>query len=229
MSAEVLSTPELLEQILVQLPIRDLLVAAPLVSKTWHAVTLSPTLQRTLFFEPDPLASSSKRVQNPLLAETFPPFAFCEGKLWLGSLDAIEATPWSKAPDAFKREEASWRRMLVSQPPVQTMVIEQEVHGMGGSSERQAVLDDLSLRMGVLYDLIVSFVGNDEDLSFRFRSRDGTKLEGDLMLELFASYGCEDSGRTLDKRFRSDGEKKPMEIPFGKWERRNDDAYSLFE
>ncbi|KAJ6508677.1 hypothetical protein C8R45DRAFT_449643 [Mycena sanguinolenta] len=228
MSAAVLSTPELLEQILVQLPIRDLLVAAPLVSKTWRAVTLSPTLQRALFFEPDPLASPSKRVQNPLLVETFPPFAFCEGKLWPGSLDAIEAMPWSRAPDAFKRKEASWRRMLVSQLPVQTMVIEQEVHGMAGSSKRQAVLNDLSLRMGALHDLIVSFVGNDEGVSFRFRSRDGTKLEGHLVLELFASYGCLDSERTLNKRFRSDGEKKPMEIPFGKWEQGND-AYSLFQ
>ncbi|KAJ6508651.1 hypothetical protein C8R45DRAFT_448958 [Mycena sanguinolenta] len=215
MSAGVLSTPELLEQILVQLPLRDLLVAAPLVSKTWRAVTLSPTLQRALFFEPDPLASPSKRVQNPLLVETFPPFAFCEGELWPGSLDAIEAMPWSRAPDAFKRKEASWRRMLVSQPPVQTIIIAQQTSGMAGVSERRAVLNDLLLRMGALYDLTLPLI-DDDVVCFRI----GTEVEGNLLLETSAGYGCmDDLSRELDERFRSDGAKF-MEVPFGKWETR---------
>ncbi|KAF7346435.1 putative MFS transporter [Mycena sanguinolenta] len=220
MSAEVISTPELLEQILVHLPIRDLLVAAPLVSKTWHAVTLSPALQRALFFEPDPLASASTRVKNPLLAETFPPF-FEDDPHWSGNLEAIESMPWSKAPDAFKRQEASWRRMLVTQPPAQTMVIEQEVSGMAGISERRAVLKDLSLRMGVLYDTIVPFI-EDDVVCFRIQWHNGIALEGpgDLKLEVGAGYGCmDDLSRTLGGRFHSDGE-KVIEVPFGKWETR---------
>ncbi|KAJ7790782.1 hypothetical protein B0H14DRAFT_3501268 [Mycena olivaceomarginata] len=43
----------------------DLLMTAPLVNKTWQS-TLTPSVQRALFFEPDP---SSERTQNPLLAE----------------------------------------------------------------------------------------------------------------------------------------------------------------
>ncbi|KAF8141028.1 hypothetical protein K438DRAFT_1995431 [Mycena galopus ATCC 62051] len=53
----VMRTPELLERTLSQLPMRDLLVAAPL---------------RVLFFEPDP-GTSTELVQNPLI-EFFPPF-----------------------------------------------------------------------------------------------------------------------------------------------------------
>ncbi|KAJ6508668.1 hypothetical protein C8R45DRAFT_1208302 [Mycena sanguinolenta] len=221
MSPEVIATPELLERILAQLPIRDLLVLAPLVSKTWHAVTLSPTLQRVLFLEPDPLALASERTQNPLLMEAFSPFfPSREGSTsypgW-SSLKDIETMLWSRAPDAFKREEASWRRMLVSQPPAQTMIIEQKISSMTGISERRAVLEDLSLRMGVLYDLTVPLI-QDFVVCFRIHWR---KLEGpaDLRFEVFGAYSCTDDRRKPTKRFRSDGE-KPMEIAFGQWDRR---------
>ncbi|KAF8144400.1 hypothetical protein K438DRAFT_1426589, partial [Mycena galopus ATCC 62051] len=130
----VLSIPELLELILVRLPMRDLLVTAPLVSKTWHAATLSPELQRALFFEPDAL---SPPIRNPLLMETFPPFFAVPPPnqnrwLWPGTPDAIKAMPWSRAPEAFKRANASWRRMLVTQPPTRTMVIISTSYGRRG-------------------------------------------------------------------------------------------------
>ncbi|KAJ7834824.1 hypothetical protein B0H14DRAFT_2797994, partial [Mycena olivaceomarginata] len=67
----VISTPKLLELILSHLPARDLLVTTPFVSKTWLAHTLTPALQRALFFRPDILSTP---LQNPLLAEIFPPF-----------------------------------------------------------------------------------------------------------------------------------------------------------
>ncbi|KAJ7744769.1 hypothetical protein DFH07DRAFT_963614 [Mycena maculata] len=69
---KVLSTPELLELILARLPMRNLLFNALLVSKTWHAIVILPSLQRTLFFQPDHLCFPP--IQNPLLAEKFPPF-----------------------------------------------------------------------------------------------------------------------------------------------------------
>ncbi|KAJ7657130.1 hypothetical protein B0H14DRAFT_2321869, partial [Mycena olivaceomarginata] len=161
------STPELLENTLLQLPMRDLLVTAPLVCKTWHAVTLSPIIQRTLFFEGDP--SASKRVQNPLLRELFPPFFALppppngqrsKSAAWPGNADTITTMPWSKttrpwskAPSAFKRAEASWRRMLVIQPPVHTVRITQTMNSFMCTSQRHGLLKDSSLRMGVLYDL----------------------------------------------------------------------------
>ncbi|KAF8187906.1 hypothetical protein K438DRAFT_1420560, partial [Mycena galopus ATCC 62051] len=147
----VMSTPELVELTLSHLPMRDLLVTVPLVSKTWQAITLTPALQRALFFLPQ--LTASKRVRNPLLIENFHPFFAREAPNCRGWPDAkaIQKMPWSKASDAFRRPEASWRRMLVTQPPSQSMVV--SVISNGGHSEQRAVLKDLSLRMGTLYDL----------------------------------------------------------------------------
>ncbi|KAJ6559703.1 hypothetical protein B0H19DRAFT_1069436 [Mycena capillaripes] len=122
----VIQTPELVEHTLALLPIRDLLVTAPLVNKMWQAITLSPTLQRALFFEADPTASASHPVKNPLLVELFQPFFAsnpAKKYLWPGSAASILAMPWARAPEAFKRAGASWRRMLVTQPPAQTIVV----------------------------------------------------------------------------------------------------------
>ncbi|KAJ7301748.1 hypothetical protein DFH08DRAFT_667471, partial [Mycena albidolilacea] len=148
----VISTPELLELILSCLPMRDLLVTAPLVSKTWQALTLTPALQRTLFFRPD---LSSEPAQNPLLLMLFPPFFAAEKpRRWSWpDAEAIQSMPCAKAPEVFKRREASWRRMLVIQPPAPKMIVTEHCHARHGDFERSAVLDDPCLRMGVLYDL----------------------------------------------------------------------------
>ncbi|KAF8181147.1 hypothetical protein K438DRAFT_1415641, partial [Mycena galopus ATCC 62051] len=127
-----MSTPELLELTLSHLPMRHLLITAPLVSKTWQAITLTPTPQRALFFLPD---LTSEPIQNPLLAQIFPPFFIHGGQSrssWPGHASSIMSMSWSKAPDAFKRKEASWRRMLVMQPPAQTMLITETSRGRGG-------------------------------------------------------------------------------------------------
>ncbi|KAJ7237674.1 hypothetical protein C8J57DRAFT_1568119 [Mycena rebaudengoi] len=93
---EVISTAELLELILAQLPLNILLATVPLVSKTWQSATLSPTLQRALFFQPDPL---SRPVQNLLLTALFPPFFPADQQVRKAS--AIAAMPWANAPAAF--------------------------------------------------------------------------------------------------------------------------------
>ncbi|KAJ7348446.1 hypothetical protein DFH08DRAFT_959852 [Mycena albidolilacea] len=105
----VISTPELLEATLYHLPMHDLLLSAPLVSKMWQATTLTPILQRALFFQPDP---SSPRGLNPLLAKSFSPF-FTSDEVWMWSVRDIGAMPWANAYKAFRRRQASWRRMLV--------------------------------------------------------------------------------------------------------------------
>ena len=52
-TTKVLGTNELLEMILLKLPLRDVLLAQ-LVCKTWRAdITASIDLQRALFFEPE--------------------------------------------------------------------------------------------------------------------------------------------------------------------------------
>ncbi|KAJ6537697.1 hypothetical protein B0H19DRAFT_1180680 [Mycena capillaripes] len=201
----VASTPELLELILTHLPMRDLLVAAPLVSKTWQTITLSPTLQRALFFQADP---SSEPICNPLLVEMFPPFFAQPGEnrwLWPGKASSIMAMPWSKAPGAFKRKEASWRRMLVAQPPVQKMIITETRHNRGGDSERRAVVNDLSLRMGRLYDLALPFIDRVAS-SFCIQWREDASREGDLTLAVIYTKQCSlHFRRMIDEEFYSDG------------------------
>ncbi|KAJ6464468.1 hypothetical protein C8R45DRAFT_799919, partial [Mycena sanguinolenta] len=131
---QVISTPELVELTLSHLPIRELLVTAPLVCKTWRALTLTPALQRALFFEPDS-SYRAERIRNPLLTEMFAPFFSAEEpstNYWVRpNARDIRSMPWSKAPGAFNRPEASWRRMLVAQPPPQKMLVTEASHGSG--------------------------------------------------------------------------------------------------
>ncbi|KAJ6538514.1 hypothetical protein DFH09DRAFT_1283342 [Mycena vulgaris] len=212
----VISTPELLELVLSNLPMRDLLVTAPLVSKTWQTITLSPTLQRALFFQPDP---SAEPVQNPLLVEMFPPFFTLEGDShwsWPGEASSIMSMPWFKAPDAFKWKEASWRRMLVMQPPAQKMTVTEIRHvrgcpfdAQGYAFTRGAVLNSQSLRMDTLYDFI-DLVAS----SFRIRWHDNSDAEGDLDLAVILTEVGRES--LLDKWFSNDGAKS-TKIDFGGW------------
>jgi hypothetical protein len=217
-----IQTPELVEHALALLPIRDLLVIAPLVSKMWQAITRSPTLQRALFFEADPTASASHRIKNPLLVELFQPF-FAPNTTkkypWPGSATAILAMPWAQAPEAFKRADASWRRMLVTQPPAQTMVVIQNSSGRAGPSERRATLRDLSLRMGMLYDFAVPFLHYDK-AEFRIKCNDLCTIEkGDLSFVHRSTEGCVERWtpqRVVDERFDSVGGSR-VEINYGDW------------
>ncbi|KAJ6482725.1 hypothetical protein C8R45DRAFT_1002256 [Mycena sanguinolenta] len=222
----VIASPELLELTLTHLPMRDLLVTAPLVSKTWHAITLTPTLQRLLFFQPD---TSSGRAENPLLVELFPPF-FAPGgpNRWTWpNFEAIKSMPWSKAPNAFKRPDASWRRMLVTQPPAQRLVITERCHARGGDSVRRAVLDDPSLRMGVLYDLVLPFIDRVAS-SFLIRwpedSDDNDASDpNEIILAIHYTKQCRANLRARDKQFYSKAA-NTVKIKFGeavrvRWDR----------
>lgn len=117
---KVVSTAELLELILLQLDLRTLLTAAQRTCRYWHSLVRdSPSLQKHLYFMPDENVSKS---WNPLLAEVFPSFfsrnggsAAGFGRFTFATFDMIQS------PDkitAYNRKEASWRRMLVQQPPI---------------------------------------------------------------------------------------------------------------
>ncbi|KAF7360572.1 putative f-box domain protein [Mycena venus] len=232
----VLGKPELLELLLIHLPMRDLLVTSPLVSKTWQVLTLTPAIQRALFFEPDPFSGPRK---NPLLVELFPPFFVPEGPSpsglsWPGTTASIKSMPWSKAPDAFKREETSWQRMLVTQPPAQSIMIK-DIRIGWCSTTRCAVLNNLSLRMSLMYDLVAWSIDSCEETAFYIRwstphsENDlqcdltlGIKIfeEDDRALWRFLRSGTKDEwlqmkrARRIDKRFYSEAWKK-VEIDFG--------------
>ncbi|KAK7044322.1 hypothetical protein R3P38DRAFT_3258493 [Favolaschia claudopus] len=198
----VISSTELLELILSHLPMRDLLCIAPIVSKAWQATTTTPYLQRILFFEPDPSADPSTLIQNPLLAEIFSPFFTRlenpHAYHWPGRTASIWEMPWLKKLDAFRRAGASWRRMLVTQPPVQTLALKHVTSYRLGSTTRQATLSDLSLRMGFLFDLILPL-----------------SQDGDSTIHLRKSVGCMVDTRPVKRDTRFDSEEmKIVEIPF---------------
>jgi hypothetical protein len=210
---KVIITPELLELILSQLPIRNLFLVAPLVSKTWQAVARTPVLQRAIFFEPDP--SATVPTQNPLLVEIFSPFfaQANEESSWPGSVSTIQAMQWAKNPNAFKRADASWRRMLVTQPPVQSMAMTRTA-GRHSLSGRRAVLTDLTLRMGMLYDLVVTRLEAAES-HFRIRWQDGVDHSEDgISVDSWSANNCGSRTKRLGKVFISDG----MERVKVRWE-----------
>ncbi|KAF7377264.1 F-box domain protein [Mycena sanguinolenta] len=216
----VISSPELLEHTLTHLPMRDLLVTAPLVSQMWHAITLTTTLQRLLFFEPD---TSSGRAENPLLVELFPPF-FAQGgrgRWTWPNFEAIKTMAWSKAPDAFKRPEASWRRMLVTQPPARRLVMTERSHAQDGDFVRRGVLDDPCLRMGVLYDLVLPLVEPHvlSSTSFLIRWPDREDAGRDeIALGVVSMSHCTPDRSRIDagKPFYSDAAGN-VNIEFGEW------------
>ncbi|KAF8134751.1 hypothetical protein K438DRAFT_1787088 [Mycena galopus ATCC 62051] len=82
--------------------------------------------------------------------------------------------PWSAAPDVFRRADASWRRMLLAQLPTQMALVtvtRSEWWSSEGCSHQRAVPKLAALRMGTLYDLVVSFVHRNP--SARFCGRRG--------------------------------------------------------
>lgn len=122
-----LSTPDILESIFAHLDPQTLLTTAQQTCRTWRGVIHeSPSLQKALFFTPD---EHPEKVQNPLLVQRFPSF-FGKTK-WSSSL--LSSLNMIKKPgklEAYLRPEASWRRMLVQQPPISVVGMISTVHAM---------------------------------------------------------------------------------------------------
>jgi hypothetical protein len=219
----VISTPELLEATLSHLPMHDLLLSAPLVSKMWQATTLTPILQRALFFQPDP---SSPRGPNPLLAKSFSPF-FTSDEVWMWSARDIGAMPWANAYKAFRRRQASWRRMLVMQPPLQKVIVREIRDDSDGVRQwdRRAVLEDFGeLRMGALYDLVLQLIDRrGRSFSVDWPHSEVAELEGEsgegltLVVQYTEQNDTADIRPVFGKRFESVAN-NPIAVPFGEWE-----------
>jgi hypothetical protein len=117
-------TRDLLDLILPHLDMRTLLISQR-VSRLWRVAIQSPTIQKALFFHGD--KGRTDRIINPLLLELFP--------LWFRAPPASHPSTWAdhcNQPQALRHlpladpalnkaftcREASWRRMLVQQPPL---------------------------------------------------------------------------------------------------------------
>ncbi|KAI0518284.1 hypothetical protein F5B22DRAFT_80086 [Xylaria bambusicola] len=164
-SDAVLQTTELLQEILLQLDMRTLLTAAQLVNRQWHdVITTSPALQQALYFAPV-VSSAYPATQNPLLSELFP-YWFQEGTGGdnphaLKEVKEISRLDFGCLPmaqesrrHAFMYPNATWRHMLVRQPPVLTLGRWTTSHSSWGNNHRIHI-DEIpgGLRMDRLYDI----------------------------------------------------------------------------
>lgn len=135
----VLKTPEVLEMILLQTDMRTLLTSCQRVCRGWcNLVTKSPSIQKALFFTPIKESEwrVGERVPNSLLAEMFPTIFPAKGdpdnRDFHFSDCAMTKDPASL--DRFVRKDASWRRMLVQQPPILELGLFHIDSGRGGDS-----------------------------------------------------------------------------------------------
>lgn len=125
-----LFTYDILELIFARLDLRTLLTSAQRTCRVWSdLIQSSPAIQKVLFFKPVPTHPSREKILNPLLAEVFPsifqqheairqhpdqPFT----KFTFTSFDMVKRhRKWR----LYLRPEASWRRMLVQQPPAYSL------------------------------------------------------------------------------------------------------------
>lgn len=176
----VLYTSELLGAILLELDLRDLLLAQ-IVSRRWRdAITKSPTIQQKLFLAP--ISNKDEESYfNPLLQEVFPfffhlvsPEASRDNYL---NEECIKDYPWFNDSVHLKtilREDASWRRMLPVQPPalIDRVMWDFTCYCCGGISSDEVDLDNLQDRqvtgapMGLIYDIVVQMLDGDSHTIF---------------------------------------------------------------
>ncbi|RAH76003.1 hypothetical protein BO86DRAFT_405057 [Aspergillus japonicus CBS 114.51] len=96
--------PELVEQILLQMDMQTLLISTR-VCYLWHdLISKSQAMQTSLFFQPaENTPQGERRTINPLIIQ----------KIWPEYLTSSNTCH----REYYERPEASWRRMLLHQPP----------------------------------------------------------------------------------------------------------------
>lgn len=116
----VFSIPELVESILLHLDMKELLTTAQLVCHIWtNVIKGSSTIQQKLFFLPK---YDIKKTVNPILADVFPSF-FPTGREKASQLRGLTLSTFGmikngNKTEAYAHKRASWRRMLIQQPPI---------------------------------------------------------------------------------------------------------------
>ncbi|KAH8199343.1 hypothetical protein TruAng_006475 [Truncatella angustata] len=190
----VFTTWELVEIIMLHLEMRELLVTGQRINVFCHTVVQkSALLQQRLFFQPVAeemrcnVSSSGDVVANPLLADHF--YQFFQ--------DLPATTSWGRAPNdgeapqhkslrrsaplldlhptrreaALNRRGASWRSMLLSQPPPTRLEYLTWARKGWRSKRGHAVVvsRDAPVRMGAVYDLAYYALWRTGAMSVRWR------------------------------------------------------------
>lgn len=140
-----LATPEILEMILIQVDISTLLTSAQRVCRSWFdVISKSPLIQKGLFFTPvndSEWVIGEKRL-NPLLIEAFPSIFPTEDRPYSGCLDVCDLpmTQDALTMARFIRKDASWRKMLVQQPPLLDIGLFQVSSSRGGDRAESSIV-----------------------------------------------------------------------------------------
>jgi hypothetical protein len=161
-STRALLLPEIVTLIMHQMDMRTLLITQR-VCRAWkNVIQSSHSLQKALFLLPDHTSKdpTKPRLYNPLLAESFP--SFFPPTLDNDSIEQLTLTtlPFIKTRETLKtylRPEASWRRMLTTQPPVHTIgrfICGSGMLGLNWHQQKAKPLKD-GLRMGTLFEMII--------------------------------------------------------------------------
>ncbi|KAH7374530.1 hypothetical protein B0T11DRAFT_313350 [Plectosphaerella cucumerina] len=169
----VLSTPELLESILLAVDAATLLTRCQLVCRGWkEAIQTSPSLQHHLFFLSEPSSRSSGPPRKNGLLES--KFGFMFGNHLddgVVSRASFEDLALAKSREAFARPDATWRRMYISQPAIQKLSVLSVRHARGGTSYTAEKLprtsqegdvedesDQTAWKMADLYDYVLQYM-----------------------------------------------------------------------
>ena len=165
---QVFSTFELFELILGFLPERYLLLSQRISSLTKQTIDRSADLQQRLFFRPHlaaPDASESSAYgnysscvkMNPLLERAFPNwFVRKFGDPYSGRrVNIFPGHGNQEKANALARPEASWRRMLISQPPIEALFLTQ----LTGTNTDRVLKPESSfgLTMGNFFDATIAY------------------------------------------------------------------------
>lgn len=198
--------PELVEAILAQLSPRDLLLSQRISRNFQTVIKSSPRLQQTLFFRPAPFKGPDKWTLNPLLRKHFVPwFVTSESRWGFPDYESLEALEWNANAQkraAFLHPNASWRRMLVVQPPPQELRVSNLEHGQCGDFKTIADIsfehhEPNGVTMDAIYDLSAAFVMNHDvsqfALSIHEQQTQGPKIELEL---IYTMQCCGDSGQS---------------------------------
>lgn len=168
---KVFLVPEFLEMILLEFDTRTLLVSAQRVCRLWREMIRSSIkLQAALFFKPvaQPPAPGSTPIRNPLLERVWREFFHSKPQFasdrWPDEWSRTLPMMTRKREEAYTRPEASWRRMLLHQPPdchLKCFVIESEHHPRNISDITSSTIPEIKdpVRMGLIAKFIQSGVG----------------------------------------------------------------------
>lgn len=148
---------EILETILAFLPMSDLLLAQGVCRRWRDVIARSVVLQELLFLRPKPQKLSDgiqTRQFNPLLMEHMP--------VWFGPNSAyrhLNRLEFLHSPSRipFLRRDASWRKMLLAQPPF--LVYERARIRNGENADQRISVGFVEqpdgVRMGQAYDAVI--------------------------------------------------------------------------